>query len=306
MLSAAARPRAVVSRARPSRRRSPRPAGVARASMATAAAAVTGSAPHVALPLLFAATLVPCCLGFVDAVAVFSTGYGLAVAAAGLAVVSAAPPGSAALAHAALLVAYGVRLFAFLFWRQTWGDPTWRERSKKSPEAQASVRAVPVLACALFYALMTSPCLWHVRAAAAGVAPASAAVVQLGLGMALVGVVLEAAADFQKSWHKARSRTTWCSGGLYAVIRHPNYLGEMLFWAGNFVAGVQATAAAGPYGWPLLPATLGLIGILGLMWSVTPRLDKRQMDKYAGDGAATADEYKAYVGRTKLLVPGIY
>ena len=38
-------------------------------------------------------------------------------------------------------------------------------------------------------------------------------------------------------------------GGLYGYSRHANYLGEILFWIGSWLAGFPAiTAAAVPFG----------------------------------------------------------
>ena len=69
------------------------------------------------------------------------------------------------------LVAYGVRLAAFLAWRQrAW--PEWKERAAKSPEARAKNVLAPVLGCGVFYALMCSPALWALRGG--GIADASA------------------------------------------------------------------------------------------------------------------------------------
>merc|ERR1719199_909467 len=59
---------------------------------------------YIAILKLWAVTFVPCCLGFVDPVAVFSTGYGLSCAAAGAVLLASASKtslGLAAFAHCA-------------------------------------------------------------------------------------------------------------------------------------------------------------------------------------------------------------
>ena len=55
-----------------------------------------------------------------------------------------------------------------------------------------------------------------------------------------VGLVIETAADAQKSAFKARdeNRGRFISSGLWRYSRHPNYFGEMLVWWGLFVFAV--------------------------------------------------------------------
>ena len=68
--------------------------------------------------------------------------------------------------------------------------------------------------------------------------PAAAA----GAAIWLVGIGIEAAADYQKSQFKAdpANEGKFIDTGLWALSRHPNYFGEMMLWCGVFVvaAGV--------------------------------------------------------------------
>ena len=41
--------------------------------------------------------------------------------------------------------------------------------------------------------------------------------------VALVGWAVEALGDVQKSFYKAKAPESWVEGGLYSLLRHPNY-----------------------------------------------------------------------------------
>ena len=55
------------------------------------------------------------------------------------------------------------------------------------------------------------------------------------------GLVIEGVADQQKFNFKAieGNKGKWCEEGLFATSRHPNYLGEILFWMGTSIAGIK-------------------------------------------------------------------
>ena len=235
---------------------------------------------------------------------VFSVGYGLSSAAAGAALLASGAVFGPAAAAAGGLVAYGARLAGFLYWRQNaW--PEWKQRASKAPEARAKNLLAPVLGCSLFYALMCSPALWLLRAGEALAGVGYPALAWGGVAVQWFGLVLEGVADYQKSASKAAEPDTWCAGGLYSALRHPNYAGEILHWVGLFTAGLPAALGSGGglvgAAGRLVPSALGALGITMLMLRVTPRLDKRQADKY-GDQPG----YTEYTASTKMLVPGLY
>ena len=81
--------------------------------------------------------------------------------------------------------------------------------------------------------------------------------------------------------------TSWS----YRLCRHPNYLGEILFWSGLFATG--GTSFGGSVtAWAC--GTMGLGGILSIMFGASSRLDKAQEEKYGGQ--AKFDEWKDSVG----------
>ena len=120
--------------------------------------------------------------------------------------------------------------------------------------------------------------------------------VALGVLVQWGGAILEAVADHQKSAFKfsEAGKDRWIDTGVYAQIRHPNYAGELMFWYGNFVAGLPAMCFSGV--WPMIPALIGLSFINFLMKNQAKGQDEKQAAKYGDDA-----EYKAWVERTGSL-----
>ena len=112
----------------------------------------------------------------------------------------------------------------------------------------------------------------------------------------LVGLLIEAAADAQKSAFKAReeNRGRFVSSGLWRYSRHPNYFGEILVWWGLFVYavpflnGAAFAVVAGPI----------FITLLLLFVSGIPLLERSADEKYGADPS-----YREYKRRTSILVP---
>ena len=201
------------------------------------------------------------------------------------------------MAHLAGAAFYGIRLGGFLYWRsKNWAE--WGQRAKNAPEAKAQTvwaKIAVVGGCALLYAFMCSPMLWHVLSA--NVIPGYfQPVVAIGVAVLWAGALLEAVADHQKSSFKfsEAGKNRWCDTGVYAKIRHPNYTGELMFWIGNFLAGLPGMWLSKV--WPILPALLGLSFINYLMTTQAKGQDAKQAERY-GDNA----EYKAWVERTGSL-----
>jgi steroid 5-alpha reductase family enzyme len=114
-----------------------------------------------------------------------------------------------------------------------------------------------------------------------------------GAAVWLVGLVIEAVADAQKSAFKARHPTGgFVSSGLWRYSRHPNYFGELLVWWGlflyavPFLSGAAFAVVAGPV----------FITLLLLFVSGIPLLERSAEARYG-------DEYREYQRRTSVLVP---
>jgi steroid 5-alpha reductase family enzyme len=112
----------------------------------------------------------------------------------------------------------------------------------------------------------------------------------LGLGLWLVGLLLEAIADAQLRRFKAdpEHHGRLCTGGLWRFCRHPNYFGEALLWWGLWLVVL-----------PIPGSTLALLSPLTITFllrfvSGVPMLERR----YAGDA-----EFARYRRRTNAFIP---
>jgi len=82
--------------------------------------------------------------------------------------------------------------------------------------------------------------------------------------------------------------------GLYRIVRCPNYMGELLVWTGNMLAGSPMLANWGQ--WAL--ATAGYMCLVLIMIGSARRLELKQAARYGDDPA-----FRAYVARVPILVP---
>ena len=195
-----------------------------------------------------------------------------------------------ALLVGALVIAWAGRLGTFLFRRvsRAGADDRFDEIKPSLPR---------------FLNVWTIQGLWVTfTAAAACVTITSANRVPLGwfalLGTLvwLLGFGLEVVADWQKSRFRADpdNRGRFISTGLWSISRHPNYLGEILLWAGVAIIalpvlqGWQWVAIISP-----LFVTLLLTRVSGI-----PLLEKKAEQKWGGQA-----DYEEYKARTPVLVP---
>jgi len=117
--------------------------------------------------------------------------------------------------------------------------------------------------------------------------------------LALKGLLLEMIADFQKFRFKSNPENEgkWVNIGLWRISRHPNYLGEIIFWIGIFLytapnlTGYEFLAVVSPF----------FIIYLLLYVSGIPILEKKYDKKFARNSNYLA--YKANVG---ILLPKIF
>jgi steroid 5-alpha reductase family enzyme len=260
------------------------------APQATLAGALSGVS---AIPVASGIACVAGSLAYIRQAYIFSLSYGLSMLGIGAAVLSAAPTSAVLVAHASLVAAYGARLFAFLLWRQKLQPGYDGEARLRALDKTPRLQRTPIiLSTSLFYGLMASPLLFHLQAAP--LAGAAAAVSAAGCAVAAFGLLFEAVADQQKSLFKMACRAAGkddelYTGGLYARSRHANYFGEIVFWAGSFVAGLPALFAAGlplvSRALRLVASGLGLYGIVFIMLSATKRLEGRQAAKHRPSAA---------------------
>lgn len=235
-------------------------------------------------------------LGFYRLVYFVSLGYAFSIAGiAGLSLWRFSDSVNVPIAlQCTALAAYGLRLGAFLVRRER--EPSYRKELAEIAQRGAGItRPVQVaiwIGVSLLYVLMFSPALFNLVMHRGG-APSSS-VLWLGLGLMVFGFGLESVADLQKSAFKREHPDRFCDVKLYRVVRCPNYLGEVFFWVGNFVAGIGAYGHWGTW----VSAATGLVCIVLIMMGSTKRLEHKQDERYG-----TRPEYQAYVRSVPVLFP---
>ncbi len=245
---------------------------------------------------VLAVSLLACSVGFHMYIWFFSVGYGLAIAAIGVALAvgfhsqMTLPEWLTCI----LLFVYGLRLGGYLLMREM-KSTTYRK--VLNPELERSSKmSIPAkialwVTCGVLYTLMTIPLYFRLKN---GV-PADA-MLWIGLAVMTCGVVTEVVADQQKTAAKKRNSRRFVDTGLYRIVRCPNYLGELLLWLGMLLTGT--TALRGPWQWIL--ALLGFILIAWVMFSGARRLELRQDRNYGAD-----PEYQKYVRTVPIIIPFI-
>ena len=177
-----------------------------------------------------------------------ATGYGLSVAALAVHTLHAALAQGrllpAAAAHVSLLGLFGARLAAFLHLRSRTESyaarPEMADVKKRMTSIPLAKRVLMWIPVSVMYAAMCAPARYAaVNPPARGWGPGAPVhpATVLGLCGMAAGLGLEAVADQQKSALKAKDAGRFCTTGVYSLCRHPNYAGEILFWASNFLAG---------------------------------------------------------------------
>ena len=254
--------------------------------------------PWPLLGILLAVCAVLCAVGFYKFVYFLSIGYGFAVAGGGIAVlVMSLVTGTEAplwilLIQTALFLAYGIRLSGFLLIREI-KNAAYRKTLK---EATGDDKKMPFfvlftiwVSVAVLYTAQVSPMLFRVTNNVTGiVAPIIGFVVSIG------GLILETIADEQKSAQKKLRPDMVATEGLYKMCRCPNYLGEIVFWTGVFITGLNAYKTLGQW----ITAIVAYICIVFIMFNGAQRLEKRQMARYGKD-----EEYNTYANKTPIIIP---
>lgn len=257
--------------------------------------------------VLIVIALVVSSVGFYKYVYFISLGYGFSIAAMGVAlfVMYMDVQNIATMAMCVLFLIYGCRLGGYLLIREI-KSASYRNTMKKEIKDGKDIKMVAKVSiwvsCAFLYALQVSPLLFRLTDTERMLANAAYDVViggpdpvaLAGAVIMALGIILESAADWQKSKQKSVNPNRFCDKGLYKIVRCPNYLGEVLFWTGVFVSGVNIYANA----WQWIAAATGYICIVYIMFGGARRLELRQNRNYGED-----PEYQAYVKKTPILLP---
>jgi len=120
----------------------------------------------------------------------------------------------------------------------------------------------------------------------------------IGLGISVLGIVIESIADSQKFIFKSKkeNKGKWVSTGLWKYSRHPNYLGEIMMWVGIFlyclvyINGIGFITILSP-----IYITILLVAVSGI-----PTLESEYDKRYKGN-----NEYQEYKKHTGILFPRI-
>ena len=237
-------------------------------------------------------------VGFYKFVYFLSIGYGFAVAGGGIAIFVMAlinptdAPIWILLIQAALFVAYGVRLSGFLLVREIKSasyKKTFQEVSGDGKKMPFFVLFTIWISVTVLYVAQVSPMLFRYDNGASDLV-----LPLIGIVISILGLVLESVADNQKSAQKKVRPDMVATEGLYKLCRCPNYLGEIIFWTGVFIAGITAYATVGQW----ITAILAYVCIVYIMFNGAQRLEKRQMGRYGEN-----EEYNNYANKTPIIIP---
>lgn len=260
--------------------------------------------PGRALGLAFPACIWPLLLlcnigGLRKIIYAFGLGYGLSMASTGLLTWTEAPSSSCSTAACALYTCYGVRLVWFLLRRQA-SDKYNSSAHGKELNGKMEKTAIPVKCFVTLFVSLTQ------LATAYSLQPLAFAsqlgvMSWLGLGVGTAGLLLEAVADEEKLAAKQLKPDDPVMTGTYSMVRHPNYLGEIMFWGGITAAVQGALPRSAPW-LSRLQGGLGSVLMIWVMFGAAKRLDKTGTESKYKDNA----EYKAWADSTPSLFPKLF
>ncbi|MDD5917840.1 MAG: DUF1295 domain-containing protein [bacterium] len=244
--------------------------------------------------ILAVVSAILCSIGFYRFVWFMSVGYGLAVAGCGATLlITGLISGNFSIPYlllCILLVVYGCRLGLFLLIREMKNAAYKKTLDAQTKPVPIFVKVAMWLMMALLYPMQVSPVMYRLVNGSA-----SDACAWIGAVITLIGVVMEAVADKQKSAAKKVNPHMVAMDGLFKFCRCPNYFGEILVWTGCFISGLSVLK-----GWQWAIAAFGYVCIVYIMFSGAKRLEIRQNKNY-GD----KQEYQKYASKTPILIPFI-
>lgn len=244
------------------------------------------------LIILLLALIASSC-GFRKYVWFISIGYGAAIAliGAGLLFIFRHSLALGNTLECVLLIAYGCRLAGYLIYRDI--KTAYNRRMKGEVKTNSDIplggKIGIWISASILYTLQTSPVTFRLMAH-----KGSDIFCIIGIVISALGLIWETTADLQKNNAKKKNPGQFVSTGLYRIVRCPNYLGEMIFWTGMFVSGLNIYHNALKW----CCALLGFIGIVYVMFSGARRLEIRQDKNYGSN-----PDYQKYKTSTPIMIP---
>ena len=193
-----------------------------------------------------------------------------------------------------LYIVYGLRLSLFLIIREYKHKSYIKKVGKElnqSDNMKFIVKIFIWISVSLLYSCQTSPLAFRRISN-----NKNDNLVYIGIAIILFGLLLEIKADNEKSKAKKINPNRFVDTGLYKFVRCPNYLGETIFWTGNYIGGLKIYD--GGFQWFI--STFGYILIIYIMFSGARRIEIRQNKEYGKDPV-----FQKYIKNTPILIPFI-
>ena len=196
---------------------------------------------------LFLAAMVISSIGFKNYVWFISLGYGFSIAGLGLMSMflfrESLTVGT--IACCILFFVYGCRLGGYLLIRELKSSSynnTMKKEIKDGSTMGFGVKCSIWITCAILYVLQVLPVFYRLLNGGG-----TDGFCVIGAGVMAFGIVFESASDWQKSKAKAVNPKRFCDTGLFRIVRCPNYLGELIFWTGVLISGLNVLSGAGQW-----------------------------------------------------------
>lgn len=253
-----------------------------------------------------------CAIGFKRFVYFLSIGYGFSVAALGVSYFVYSLVTNTwdvfTIIFSILFVVYGARLSGFLIYREI-KNASYRKILKDATKEDTKpmpffVKVIIWVTVAVLYfaetagvffksynALNDSSLLFRFNS---DFNLKTLVFASIGAVVSIFGIILESMADRSKTNQKKLNPNMVATKGLYKMVRCPNYLGEIVFWTGVFVASIGVLNSLSQW----LFCALGYISIVYVMFNSAKRLEKRQEKRYG-----KIEMYREYADHTPILIP---
>jgi protein-S-isoprenylcysteine O-methyltransferase Ste14 len=265
-----------------------------------------------AVPLLpeLWTSFVPPLLGLYKSEWGVSYGYGLAIAMSAASVwyrTAASPLNPIIVYQAAALVFFGLRLNTFILIRTRLSQRIQDFQKKIEERAVArggrAKRLPYLLSVGLLYYGLVCPLILTSQLPKAALPAVSLNIMKILVGGQWLGYLTAALADLTKTYMKRKNKDErfLVTQGIFSLVRHPNYSGEIFAWTCNALCGSLAGAyllsAVSPFSLSVIAKmatmALGWVGIVFVLLRSTTNLEKKQQEEY-GDST----KYQEWVDST--------